>query len=187
MSWSSASVGFWPRERITVPSSLVVMVPSPSLSKREKASLSFDYHMKGGHINTLKVLANSDVVFEKTQAQGSSWKSANIALAQYTGKSVKFVIEANRGSSWQGDIAIDNVNLFVGTPGGGGPPAATTGAPPATTGAPPPATTAAPPPAATTGAPPATTQWTPPATTGAPPATPPADLGKKVEALHKIA
>merc|ERR1719434_499964 len=40
MSWSSASVGFWPRERITVPSSLVVMVPSPSLSKRLKASLN---------------------------------------------------------------------------------------------------------------------------------------------------
>ena len=37
---SSASVGFWPRERITVPSSLVVMVPSPSLSKRENASLN---------------------------------------------------------------------------------------------------------------------------------------------------
>merc|ERR1711931_466073 len=40
MSWSSASVGFWPRLRITVPSSLVVMVPSPSLSKSENASLN---------------------------------------------------------------------------------------------------------------------------------------------------
>ena len=40
MSWSSASVGFCPRERITVPSSLVVMVPSPSLSNRENASLN---------------------------------------------------------------------------------------------------------------------------------------------------
>ena len=39
-TWSSASVGFWPRERITVPNSLVVIVPSPSLSKREKASLN---------------------------------------------------------------------------------------------------------------------------------------------------
>merc|ERR1719271_1755108 len=36
MSWSSASVGFCPRERMTVPSSLVVIVPSPSLSKRDK-------------------------------------------------------------------------------------------------------------------------------------------------------
>lgn len=40
MSWSSASVGFCPSERMTVPNSLVVMVPSPSLSKREKASLN---------------------------------------------------------------------------------------------------------------------------------------------------
>ena len=40
MSWSSASVGFCPSERMTVPSSLVVMVPSPSLSNSENASLN---------------------------------------------------------------------------------------------------------------------------------------------------
>ncbi|ETW07635.1 hypothetical protein H310_02105 [Aphanomyces invadans] len=40
MSWSSASVGFWPKERMTVPNSLVVMVPSPSLSNKENASLN---------------------------------------------------------------------------------------------------------------------------------------------------
>merc|ERR1719237_915023 len=40
MSWSSASVGFCPSDLITVPNSLVVMVPSPSLSKRENASLN---------------------------------------------------------------------------------------------------------------------------------------------------
>ncbi|CAN7993363.1 unnamed protein product [Ixodes pacificus] len=40
MSCSSASVGFWPSERMTVPSSLVVMVPSPSLSNSENASLN---------------------------------------------------------------------------------------------------------------------------------------------------
>ena len=40
MSWSSASVGFCPRDLITVPSSFVVIVPSPSLSKSEKASLN---------------------------------------------------------------------------------------------------------------------------------------------------
>ena len=47
MSWSSASVGFCPRLLMTVPSSLVVMVPSPSLSKSEKASLnSVEENMK---------------------------------------------------------------------------------------------------------------------------------------------
>ena len=40
MSCSSASVGFCPSERMTVPNSLVVMEPSPSLSKRENASLN---------------------------------------------------------------------------------------------------------------------------------------------------
>lgn len=40
MSCSSASVGFWPSDLMTVPSSLVVMVPSPSLSNKEKASLN---------------------------------------------------------------------------------------------------------------------------------------------------
>ncbi|KAJ4474362.1 hypothetical protein J3R30DRAFT_3508319 [Lentinula aciculospora] len=40
MSCSSASEGFWPRERMTVPSSRVVMVPSSSLSNKENASLN---------------------------------------------------------------------------------------------------------------------------------------------------
>ena len=40
MSCSSASVGFWPSDLMTVPSSLVVMVPSPSLSNKENASLN---------------------------------------------------------------------------------------------------------------------------------------------------
>ena len=40
MSCSSASVGFWPSDLITVPNSFVVIVPSPSLSNKEKASLN---------------------------------------------------------------------------------------------------------------------------------------------------
>ena len=40
ISWSSASVGFQPKDLMTVPSSLVVIDPSPSLSKSEKASLN---------------------------------------------------------------------------------------------------------------------------------------------------
>merc|ERR1711884_11155 len=40
MSCNSASVGFWPKDRITVANSFVVIVPSPSLSKSSKASLN---------------------------------------------------------------------------------------------------------------------------------------------------
>ncbi|KAH3713720.1 hypothetical protein DPMN_073518 [Dreissena polymorpha] len=40
MACSSVSVGYCPRERITVPSSRVVIVPSASLSNSENASLN---------------------------------------------------------------------------------------------------------------------------------------------------
>lgn len=40
ISWSSASVGFCPNDLMTVPSYLVVMEPSPFLSKSAKASLN---------------------------------------------------------------------------------------------------------------------------------------------------
>jgi len=154
-----------------------ILKTNQALQIGSAAFLRFDYHMKGNAIDTLKVSVSeggtSDVVFEKKKAQGSNWNSANIDLAKYTGKSVTFAIEANRGSSWSGDIAIDNVNLFAGTPGGGGPPAATTGAPPATTQWTPP---------------PSTTGWSPsptPSTTQSPPP-PPAngDLAKKIAQLE---
>ena len=47
ISWSSASVGFCPRDLITVPSSFVVIVPSPSLSNSENASLNSASQMIG--------------------------------------------------------------------------------------------------------------------------------------------
>ncbi len=40
ISFSSSSVGFCPSDRITMPSSSVVMCPSPSLSNNLKASFS---------------------------------------------------------------------------------------------------------------------------------------------------
>jgi len=45
MSCNSASVGFCPSDLITVPSSLVVIVPSPSLSNSENASLNSAIHI----------------------------------------------------------------------------------------------------------------------------------------------
>merc|ERR1712154_674385 len=39
ISCSSASVGFWPKDLITVPSSFVPMVPPCTLSKRENAPM----------------------------------------------------------------------------------------------------------------------------------------------------
>ena len=56
MSCNSASVGFCPSDRITVPSSLVVIVPSPSLSKRLNASLNSEKYMRNTIITDCSTL-----------------------------------------------------------------------------------------------------------------------------------
>jgi hypothetical protein len=141
-----------------------------SVQLGSSASLAFDYHMKGQNIATLKVLVDADVVFQKTGAQGSGWKKAQVSLGNYAGTSATLKFVGERGSSWMGDIAIDNVELKTGG-GGGGPtnPPPTTMAPtmPPTTMAPTmPPTTMAPTMPPTTMAPPVTTM--PPSTTAAP-------------------
>ena len=52
ISRNSASVGFCPSDLMTVPSSLVVIVPSPSLSNRLKASLNSEKKRLGKLMQT---------------------------------------------------------------------------------------------------------------------------------------
>jgi len=147
------------------------------------AALKFDYHMKGRNIDTLKVFVGGDVVFEKKGEQGNNWKTETVSLNAYAGKSATLKFVATRGSSWAGDIAIDNVVLNSGGgvgPGGG-------------------ATTPEPEPEPTTKAPepePEPTTMAPPITTKAPepepePTTAPPgggnSLSQKVDQLDKKA
>jgi hypothetical protein len=115
----------WPRKT----NDNAILFTAKPLKIGSGASLSFDYHMKGRNINTLQVKVKGslylaqgskangfDVVFKKTLAQGSDWKTADVDLAQYAGEDyVSIAFEASRGSSWSGDIAIDNVILSPGT------------------------------------------------------------------------
>jgi len=148
--------------------------------------LEFYYNMHGGQIGSLEVqvikAGTTHSAWKKVgKMPNNAWHHAKVSLGPHAGNiEVQFV--GVRGSSWQGDIAIDDVVLKSSTTGA--PP--TTPAPPTTaaptTGAPP--TTAAPTTAApTTGAPPATSA--PPAT-GAPPTTgAPPSLDKKVDDMIK--
>jgi len=142
--------------------------------------LEFYYNMHGGQIGSLEVqvikAGTTHSAWKKVgKMPNDAWHHAKVSLGPHAGDiEVQFV--GVRGSSWQGDIAIDDVVLKSSTTGAPpATPAPTTAAP--TTGAPP--TTAAP----TTGAPPATSA--PPAT-GAPPTTgAPPSLDKKVDDMIK--
>lgn len=102
--------------------------------------LSFDYHMFGFSIGSLKVSAtdtsgSKKTLFSETGNKGNRWHSKSIDLSSLAGgNSMQLNFEAVRGSNWGGDISIDNVKLFI-------PVATTTLAPPTTM----PGTTVAPP------------------------------------------
>ncbi|XP_063405763.1 MAM and LDL-receptor class A domain-containing protein 1-like [Mytilus trossulus] len=81
--------------------------------------LSFQYHMKGTGIGTLEVfygnrassLAN---VWKKSgeQPDPEQWKTCTLELPQLVNPII--TIEAGRGSSYHGDIAIDDISLRPG-------------------------------------------------------------------------
>merc|ERR1719436_527779 len=96
-----------------------ILQTKSAIKLETSAALKFDYHMKGRDIDTLKVFVGGDVVFEKKGQQGNNWKTETVSLNSYAGKSATLKFVASRGSSWAGDIAIDNVILNSG--GGGGP------------------------------------------------------------------
>jgi len=115
------------------------------------ASLNFAYSMNGRSIGALKVKADGKELFEEKGSKGRAWKMTSVNLGAFAGSQVKLQIEASRGGSWSGDIAIDDVTLDVGVPGAATPSPTTTPVPtPAPTLTP---TTAAPTLAPTTAAP----------------------------------
>jgi hypothetical protein len=85
------------------------------------STLKFDYHMHGRSVGKLQVLVDSDVVFEKAGSQANGWHTETLKLDKYAGKSSTVAFVASRGTSWSGDIAIDNVHFDTGGGGSGGP------------------------------------------------------------------
>ena len=96
------------------------------LTGESQADFSFDYHMNGSAVGSLKLSVSDDdgaswtEVWSVAGTQGAAWNTANVNLDAYAGKSIQFWFNGTSGSSWQGDIAIDNLNLTTTGGGGGG-------------------------------------------------------------------
>ncbi|WP_378177957.1 M20/M25/M40 family metallo-hydrolase [Aquimarina sp. SS2-1] len=90
--------------------------PCLQLDGLSSATLSFQYHMQGDNIGSFTVEVTEDRVnyanvFSRSGSQGSNWNTANIDLSSYIGTTVWLRFRAVTGSSWQGDIAIDNIEV----------------------------------------------------------------------------
>ncbi|XP_015774187.1 PREDICTED: uncharacterized protein LOC107352362 [Acropora digitifera] len=82
----------------------------PSSATGKLSCLKFYYHMYGATINQLNVFNGSTIAFTKFGQQGNRWLFAEVTV--FVRNTITF--EGIRGSSFTGDIAIDDVSLVDG-------------------------------------------------------------------------
>ncbi|MGJ8683930.1 MAG: choice-of-anchor J domain-containing protein [Nonlabens sp.] len=90
--------------------------PLVDLTALTAPSLAFNYHMFGGQIGTLDVLVNgtTNVWTLSGQQQASDvtpWELATVDLTAYAGQTISVTFRATSAGTFEGDIAIDNVNF----------------------------------------------------------------------------
>ncbi|WP_299901888.1 trypsin-like peptidase domain-containing protein [uncultured Aquimarina sp.] len=85
-------------------------------------TLSFQYHMVGNAVGSLNLEARTNnsgnwtSVFSRSGSQGSNWNEASIDLSAYAGNSsVQLRLNVVTGTSWQGDITIDDLSITNGS------------------------------------------------------------------------
>jgi hypothetical protein len=95
--------------------------PCFNLSVATQATFGFKYHMYGASsMGSLALEVSSDngstwtSVWSKSGNQGNSWQTASVNLAAYVGGSVQMRFNGVTGTTWQGDMAVDAVNLSTG-------------------------------------------------------------------------
>ncbi|XP_015779022.1 PREDICTED: MAM and LDL-receptor class A domain-containing protein 1-like [Acropora digitifera] len=86
---------------------------TPPLSFSGDRCITFFYHMYGTTIGRLEVMVNGRIVFSASGNKGNSWLEAGINLNLQGNYPITFT--GVRGSSYTGDIAIDDFSLRAGT------------------------------------------------------------------------
>ncbi|WP_299209727.1 S8 family serine peptidase [uncultured Dokdonia sp.] len=101
----------------------VAILNSPCLdfTGMTEAQATFKYQMTGSAVGTIRLEAstNSGItwteVWSKSGNQGANWLDAIVNLDAYVGGTVTLRFNGTSGSSWQGDIAIDDLKISEGT------------------------------------------------------------------------
>ena len=101
----------------------IINSPCYDLSGETEATFSFDYHMYGAaDMGTIALEISSDngstwtSIWNESGNKGNSWQTASFNLNAYVGGNVQLRFNRVTGSTWQADIALDNISL---TNGGG--------------------------------------------------------------------
>ncbi len=101
----------------------IIEGPCLDLVAESSATFNFSYHMYGSSaMGNLGLEATTDgtswtTLWSKSGNQGSSWQTAAIDLSAYLGNTVKLRFNGTTGTTWQGDMAVDNISLSSGSTG----------------------------------------------------------------------
>ncbi|WP_299332600.1 immunoglobulin-like domain-containing protein [uncultured Psychroserpens sp.] len=95
--------------------------PCFNLSGLTEATFSFKYHQFGSsNMGSIDLEISDDdgaswtSIWNSTGNQGNQWLTANVNLDAYVGGSVQLRFNRITGSTWQADIAIDDISLIEG-------------------------------------------------------------------------
>lgn len=91
--------------------------PCFDLTSASDADISFQYHMLGAP-GTLRLQLSTDNgatwptdVWTISGDQGTNWQTANVDLSAYAGSIIKLRFHGTSGTTWQGDICVDDINV----------------------------------------------------------------------------
>jgi len=96
--------------------------PCFDLSGATAPSISFKYHMYGAsNMGSLALEATTDginwtSVWSAAGNQGNAWLSANVDLSAYNGTTLQVRFNGVTGTTWQGDMAVDALNIVTSIP-----------------------------------------------------------------------
>lgn len=100
--------------------------PCFDLSGESSATFSFQYHMYGStNFGTIALEASTNngtswtSIWNESGNKGNAWQSASVDLSTYLGGTVQLRFNRNVGTTWQADLAIDDVSLTTGGGTGG--------------------------------------------------------------------
>ncbi|MEM0999213.1 MAG: T9SS type A sorting domain-containing protein [Bacteroidota bacterium] len=102
----------------------IITSPCFDLTSVSNPAISFQYHALGATVGTLRLQASTDgstwtTIWSFTGDQGSAWLTANVSLNAYTNEDeLRLRFNGTSGSSYTGDICLDDIR--VGASGGGG-------------------------------------------------------------------
>ncbi|WP_345742793.1 choice-of-anchor B family protein [Aquimarina aggregata] len=102
--------------------SAILNSPCIDLSAASTASFSFAYHMFGAaDMGSIDLEVSTDEggswtsIWNQTGNQGNAWNTVNINLSSYAGSGIQLRFNRVTGSTWQADIAIDNISITAST------------------------------------------------------------------------